>query len=215
MCIRILLADDHQIVLDGLRALIQKQTNMEVIAEAIDGRGAVALAKTLQPDLIVMDISMSGMNGIEAAQAILKTSAKPKIVALSIHKDKRFISKMLLAGASGYLLKDCAFEELIKAVNAVMSGKIYLSSEIDHLIVEEYLGLLRKDVSASSKTLTSREKEILQMISEGKTTKEIASDLFLSVKTVESHRKNIMEKLRIDNVAELTKYALREGLTTL
>jgi two-component system response regulator NreC len=210
MSIRVLLADDHKIVRQGLRSLLEKQHGMEVIAEAEDGRTAVQLARKLSPDVVVMDIAMPDLNGIGATRQIIAEAPGVKVVALSMHSDKRFVTRMLRAGASGYLLKDCAFEELARAISAVVANQIYLSLGIAGVVVEDYV----RHVPETGPSLTPRECEVLQLLAEGSSTKEIAARLHVSVKTVETHRRHIMEKLDIHTIAELTKYAIREGLTS-
>jgi DNA-binding NarL/FixJ family response regulator len=212
---KVLLADDHKIVRDGLRNLLEKHADIMVAGEAEDGREALQLARKLSPDVIIMDIAMPDLNGIEATRQIVAEFPGIKVVALSMHSDKRFVSEMLKAGASAYLLKDCAFEELITAIRTIMKGKIYLSPGIAGVVIEDYI---RKDSKAESTVfslLSDREREVLQLMAEGKTTKEVAAHLNLSIKTVETHRTNIMTKLNIHSIAELTKYAIREGLTSL
>ena len=215
MNIKILLADDHKIVRDGLRALIEKQQDMEVVAEAADGRTAVHLAKELSPDVAIMDISMPDLNGIEAARQILSESPRVRIITLSMHSDSRFVKEVFKVGASGYLLKECAFEELANAIHTVAADQIYLSPRITHVVLNDYLSKMPMAEASVFSVLTAREREVLQLMAEGKTTKEIAYSLDLSVKTVEAHRQKIMEKSNIHSVAELTKYAIREGLTSL
>lgn len=215
MSTRILLADDHKIIRDGLRALLEKLPEMELIAEAENGRTAVRLARKFSPDVVIMDVAMADLNGIEATRKIISETPKVKVIALSMHSDRRFIVEMLKAGASGYMLKDCAFEDLTKAIGAVLTDRIYLSPGITDKVIKDYVSSLsRADFSVYS-ILTDRELEVLQLIAEGKSTKQTASLLHVSVKTVETHRKNIMDKLDIHNIAELTKYAIREGLTSL
>jgi len=214
MVARIVLADDHQIMREGLRSLVNKESDMEVLAEAEDGRSAVKLARKLQPDVIVMDIAMPNLNGVEATRQVLKDVPKVKVVALSMHADKHYVARMLEAGASGYLLKDCAFEELVTAIRTVVADRIYLSPGIADVVVE-YMRQLPKVQAPTAVELTSREREVLQLMAEGKSTKEIAYELKVSVKTIETHRRNIMEKLEVYSVAELTKYAIREGITSL
>ncbi len=212
---KIVIADDHKIMREGLKALIEKQPDMEVAAEAQDGLTATKLARKLLPQVIIMDIGMPEMNGIDATRQIISENKEIKIIALSMHSDRRFVLEMLKAGASGYLLKDSAFEELVNAVHTVMSGQSYLSPRITDIVVKEYLYNLPKSESTVFTVLTAREREVLQLLAEGKSTKQIASTLNLSVKTVETHRQQIMDKLEIRTVAELTKYAIREGLTSL
>jgi two-component system, NarL family, response regulator NreC len=212
---KVLLADDHKIVRDGLRTLLEKHADIMVAGEAEDGREALQLARKLSPDVVVMDIAMPDLNGIEATRQILSEYPGIKIVALSMHSDKRFVSEMLKAGASAYLLKDCAFEELITAIRTVMKGKIYLSPGIAGVVLEDYIRTDRSSGLSVFSQLSDREREVLQLMAEGKTTKEVAAHLNVSIKTVETHRTNIMTKLDIHSIAELTKYAIREGLTTL
>jgi DNA-binding NarL/FixJ family response regulator len=215
MSIRILLVDDHKITREGLRSLLEKQQDMDVVAEAENGRTAVRLAHELLPNVVIMDVTMPDLNGVEAARQIVGKVPDAKIIALSMHSDSLFVTEMLRSGASGYLLKDCAFDELALAIRAVASGKTYLSPSISGVVVEDYLHRLTKTNFASSEVLTDREREVLQLMAEGKSTKQIALKLNISVKTVETHRRQIMNKLDIHTVAELTKYAIRKGLTSL
>ncbi|UCE17273.1 MAG: response regulator transcription factor [Gemmatimonadota bacterium] len=212
---KILLADDHKIVRDGLRSLLDKQSGMEVVGEAEDGRRALQLAAELTPDIVIMDIGMPNLNGMEATRHILDAVQNVKVIALSMHSDKRFVSGMLQAGASGYLLKDCAFEELAQAVETVLGGQIYLSPKITGVVVEDYVQMTTQIETSPLSLLTSREREVLQLFAEGKNTKEIAALLYVSVKTVETHRQRIMKKLNIHNIPDLVKFAIREGLTSL
>jgi DNA-binding NarL/FixJ family response regulator len=214
MAIKIILADDHRIIREGLRALLEKEPGVEVIAEAADGRTTVKLCRELLPDVVIMDITMPDLNGIEATHQILFEMPDIKVIALSMHSDKRFVSEMFNAGALGYLLKDAAFEELSDALRAVNNNQLYLSAQLENL--KDYLGRMRTaQVFDSSPTLTTREREVLQLLAEGKTTHQIASSLCLSGKTVAAHRTQIMNKLGLKSIAELTKYAIREGLTAL
>ncbi len=215
MNIRVLLADDHKIVRDGLRNLLEAQPDIDVIAEAENGRMAVQLAKKLSPGIVIIDIAMPGLNGIEATRQMLRHNPATKIIALSMHSDKRFVGEMLKAGASAYLLKDCAFEELVTAIRAVLADKTYLSPMIGSVIVESFVRRPQEEAASAFSLLTKREREVLQLLAEGKNTKEIADRLFVSVKTIETHRTHIMEKVQVRTVAELTKYAIREGLTSL
>ncbi|MHB8053936.1 MAG: response regulator [Candidatus Aminicenantales bacterium] len=215
MIVRILLADDHTIILDGLCSLLNKNPDFKVVGRAADGMSAVRLAAELSPDLIIMDISMPGLNGIDAARRIQAADPRTKVIALSMHNDGRYVSEALKSGALGYLLKESAFEELIAAVRAVMKGQCYLSASIAGVVIKDYIRHLEKTNSGVFSALTPREREVLQALSEGLSTKEIASRLGVSVKTVETHRSQIMERLDIHSVAELTKYAIREGLTSL
>jgi two-component system, NarL family, response regulator NreC len=215
MNIKVLLADDHKIFRDGLRTLIENEAGIEVVGEADNGRTAKKLAEKLIPNVIVMDVSMSDMNGIEATRQIRSTLPNTKVLALSMHSDRRFVLGMIEAGASGYLLKDCAFDELVSAIHQVNAGNTYLSPGIADIVVKGYLGKSVSPSTEKSNSLTSREREVLQLIAEGLSTKEIASHILLSIKTIETHRRNIMEKLNIRSIAELTKYAIREGMISL
>jgi len=215
MSIRILLADDHKITRQGLRSLLEKQPDMEVVAEAEEGRTAVRLVQELVPNVVIMDVSMPDLNGMEATRQIIAEFPNVKIIALSMHSDGLFVTEMLRSGAAGYLLKDCAFEELERAIRTVMDNKTYLSPSISGVMVNDYLHRLSKADFADSEVLSDREREVLQLIAEGKSTKQIALKLHISIKTVETHRRQIMNKLDIHTVAELTKYSIRKGLTSL
>jgi DNA-binding NarL/FixJ family response regulator len=212
---RIVLADDHQLLRAGLRSLFAKERDLEVIAEASDGREAVELVKKLAPDLAIMDIGMPNLNGIDATRQIRESAPQTKVIALSMHASAPFVSRMLEAGASGYLLKDAAYEELVQAVRIVLSGQMYLSRGITGVVVEDYVRRAAAASQAAQARLTPREREIAQLLAEGRSTKQIAGELHVSVKTVETHRQHILAKLKIDSIAELTKYAIREGLTEL
>ena len=215
MDIKIFIADDHKIIRDGLRSLIARQKNLEVVGEACDGRTAVKLVRELTPHVVIMDIAMPDLNGLEATRKVVAADPDVKVIALSMHSDRRYVSQMLKAGAKGYLLKECAFEELYRAIEAVVAGKVYLSPGIAGVVVEDYVKNEDNTESSCTGVLSAREREVLQLISEGKTTKETALCLHLSAKTVESHRRNIMSKLDMHSLAELTKYAIREGVTTV
>jgi DNA-binding NarL/FixJ family response regulator len=215
MGVRIILAEDHRITREGLVNLLEERSDMQVVGEAENGREAVRLARELSPDLVIMDVTMPDLNGIDATRIITSGSNNTKVIALSMYSDKQFVQGMIQAGASGYLLKDCAFEELVSAIQAVIQGDTYLSPGIAGIVVQDYLNKLTTDRSSADTVLTNREREVLQLIAEGNSTKEIAASLTVSVKTVETHRRQIMEKLGIFSIAELTKYAIREGLTSL
>ena len=215
MITRVLIADDHQILREGLRSLLDKEPDIEVIGEARNGRGAVALARELQPDVVVMDVAMSDMGGIEATRQLTAKTPGVKVIALSMHSDRRFVVGMLGAGAFGYLLKDSAFDELAHSIRTVITNEIYLSPGITGIVVQDYMNRLSDNASEDEPDLTPREREVLQLLAEGNTTTKIAQVLEISAKTVETHRKQIKDKLHLNSVAELTKYALRMGLTTL
>jgi len=209
--IRILLADDHQILREGLKGLLEKQKDMIVVGEASDGRMAVTLAKDLIPNVIVMDIGMPDLNGVEATRQILEKCRGIKIIALSLQADGPVVRRMFQAGAVGYLLKEAASDDLVKAIRTVVMGRTYLGSQIAGVVVQQ----MNLPDPAATSPLTAKEREVLQLLAEGKTTKEIAASLFVSAKTIDTHRQHIMNKLDIHNVAELTKYAIREGITSV
>ncbi|HEX6173731.1 MAG TPA: response regulator transcription factor [Candidatus Binatia bacterium] len=210
----ILIADDHRLLREGLRALLERD-GFQVVAEADNGRSAVRLAKELQPDIVITDIAMPDLNGLEATRQICAEAPRAKVLALSMHTESRFVLGILEAGASGYLLKDAAFEELSVAIKAILRDQIYLSPAIAGVVVRQSLGHVGSKPRSERAKLSKREREVLQLIAEGKSTKEIAAKLYVSVKTVETHRKQIMDKLDIYSIAELTKYAIREGVTFL
>ncbi len=214
MPIKILLADDHKLIRDGLCLLIAGEKDMDVVADVDNGRDAVALAKRHGPDIVVMDINMPDLNGIDATKIILKENPDVKVIALSIHSTSRFVREMLKAGVSGYLVKHCAFEELAQAIRAVMKNKPYLSSQIIGRVMDDYTGDFSSNKNSVFSRLTPREREILQLVAEGLTSEEIASRLFISVKTVSSHRRHIMKKLNLNSIAELIRYAISEGLVS-
>ena len=213
--VKILLVDDHQILRSGLRELLGQKTDFEVVAEAENGREAIKLCRELLPNIVIMDITMPDLNGMDATRQIVEECPGTKVIILSVHSEQRFVAEVIKAGASGYILKDCDFNEIISAIDTVSSDRIYLCSPIATVVRNDYLKHLTKAETESSSALTAREREVLQLIAEGKSTKEIAFSFHLSVKTVEAHRQRIMEKLEIRNIADLTKYAIREGLTSL
>lgn len=213
--IKILLAESHKILCESLRISFEKHGDIEVIAQAEDGLKAVQLARELKPDVVLIDITLTGLNGIEATRQIISEVPGAKVIALTKNCDSQSVSGMLRAGASGYLIKDCGFEELADAIRAVMTGQIYLSPRITGIVVQELVQQSSKANRGGLSALTPRERQVLQLLAEGKTTRQIALPLKMSVKTVETHRSNIMKKLRVSNIAELTKFAIREGLTTL
>lgn len=209
--IKIILVDDHKLLRDGLRHIIEQRSNMLIIGEASNGREAIKVAEKLQPDVIVMDVAMPGLNGIEAAAQITKATPKVKIIGVSMHSTKQFVQGMFKAGAYGYLLKDGDSDELITAINTAVHNQKYLSKDIN----QEFLTSLKNSGLKENSELSFREKEVLQLISEGKSSKEIGDILFLSSKTVDVHRNNIMKKIDLHTIPELTKYAIQKGLTTL
>ncbi len=215
MNVKILLADDHKIVRDGLRSLIEKQPGLKVVGEAADGRAAVKLCADIKPDLVVLDLTMPVLNGLAAARQILAAQPRVKVLILSMHADRRFVAETLGVGVSGYLLKDNAFEELAQAVRTVLSGQVFLSPQIAGLVAQDYKQKLASGNTELVPLLSERQREVLQLFAEGQSTKEIAAQLCLSVKTVESHRAQVLSKLKLDSIAALTKYAVREGLTSL
>jgi len=212
---RVLLADDHVMMRGGLRMLLEQNAELAVVGEAEDGRETVRLAKKLSPDVVVMDIAMPDMNGIEATRQIIAEHPGIKVIALSMHSDRHFVSEMLKAGATAYLLKQCAVDELIMAIRTVLKNQTYLSPCISGVVVDHFVRNTSKSESTVFSHLTDREREVLQLMAEGKSSKVIANQLNLSIKTIETHRMKIMEKLNIHTVAQLTKYAIREGLTSL
>lgn len=209
--IRILLADDHNVMRRGLRFLLESQPGFSVVAEASDGRQAVQQAEGTSPDVVILDIAMPNLSGIEAAQRILSILPNAAIVILSMHSDEGYVLRALKAGAKGYLLKDSAEGDLIDAIKAVSQGKTFFSAEISKMLVEDYVREIRtRGVEDSYELLTSREREILQMLAEGKSNKEVASSLNLSLYTVETHRRNLQDKLNLHSFAELILYAVRK-----
>ena len=216
MNIKLLLADDHAMMREGLKSLIQKESDMAVVGEAGNGNETIELAKKAGAHVVVMDVAMPDLNGIEAARKILKDNPSIKVVALSGHANREFVREMLKAGASAYVLKSRAYEELVRAIREVVKGKKYLSPDIARGVVDEYVEMSSsKSKNPAFVVLTDREREVLQLLAEGRSTKELADALAVSVKTVETHRHNIMEKLNLHSVAELTKYAIREGITSV
>lgn len=215
MSTRILLVDDHVLMREGLRALLSADPENEVVGEASNGREALEMAGRLSPDIVVMDVGMPDLNGFEATRQLSSVSPRSRVIALSTHNDKRYVLAMLESGARGYVVKSAAADELMRAINTVTRNQIYLSPDIAGLVVDSYLGREYPEEGIGASLLGGREREVLQLLAEGKSSPEIAGIMHISVSTVETHRRNIMRKLDIHSVAELTKFAIREGLTQL
>ena len=213
MSIRILLADDHAVVRDGLRALIEKQPDMAVVAEAADGRECVRLAAEQSPDIVMMDIAMPNMNGIEATRRVLAGNPGCAVVILSMHQDESYVLGSLKAGAKGYLLKDSLRTEVVDAIRAVSQGRSFLTRKVARVLQEDYIARMQiRGVEDSYDLLTDREREVLQLVAEGRTNKEVANELNISLTTVETHRTHILQKLGLHSVPELILYAVRKGI---
>jgi RNA polymerase sigma factor (sigma-70 family) len=211
--IRILLADDHTVVRDGLRALVEKQADMTVVGEAADGRDVLRVAEEQSPDVIIMDIAMPNMNGIEATRRILASNSHASVVILSMHQDESYVLRSLKAGAKGYLLKDSVRSDVIEAIRAVAQGRSFLTRKVSRILQEDYVREMeRRGLEDSYDLLTDREREILQLVAEGRTNKEVASLLNISLTTVETHRTHILQKLNLHSVPELILYAVRKGI---
>ena len=214
MALRIIITDDHRLIREGLRSLLESQ-GFQVVGEAEDGRSAVKLAKKLDPDAVIIDISIPGLNGIEATRQIHQEAPQVKVIVLSMRSDRRAVLAAFAAGASGYLLKEAAFEEMVVAINVALKGQTYLSPAIAHVVVRNSIEYWSASAEPMGRGISSREREILQLVAEGRSSKEMAESLYVSVKTIETHRKQIMNKLNLHSIAELTKYAVREGVTSL
>jgi DNA-binding NarL/FixJ family response regulator len=212
---RIVLADDHAVVRAGLAALLQREDDFELVGEAEDGLAAVRMARKLQPDVLVTDIVMPGMNGIEAIRRLHDEQPEVRGICLSAHQDNRMVLAVIDAGAMGYVMKHCSYRELVDAIRKVMSNQIYLSAELVGVVVEKYRNRNQTVQPDATSSLTARERELVQLFSEGYSSNQIADRLSVSVKTVATHRQHILQKLNINGIAELTRYALREGITTL
>ena len=211
--LRILLADDHIVMRTGLRALLERQPNLEVVGESENGRETVALAVSLRPDVVVMDVGMPVLNGIEATQMIVTQCPTIAVVILSMHADESYVMRALKAGARGYLLKDSAAADLIGAILAISQGKSFFSPKVSRILAEDYVRVLKQKGAVDTyDLLTSREREILQLLAEGKANKEVATALNISPYTVETHRSHILQKLNLHNSAELVLYAVRKGI---
>lgn len=214
MSIKILIADDHQLFREGLFNLLSAAENIDIIGQAENGKETIKLARKLQPDIVIMDIGMPVINGIEATTILKKELPDIRVIALSMHSDKNYIKGMFEAGAYGYLFKNCAYDELLEAINTVYDGRKYLDDEITEVVIHDYLGK-EKNIPVSDPQLSEREAEILKLFAEGKSSREIAELLFVSVKTVGSHRQHIFQKLELGSTADLVKYALKRGIITL
>jgi DNA-binding NarL/FixJ family response regulator len=215
MTIRVVLADDHRIMRDGLSALLARETEFDIVGLAEDGNGAVKLARELRPDVIVTDLAMPGLNGVEAIRRIRAEDADVRLLCLSMHSESQMVLAVLDAGASGYVVKDCCFEELTLAIRKVMANQIYLSADLVGIVVNQVRARAVPGPKVRPTQLTPREREIVQLLSEGYSTQQVADRLHVSAKTVATHRENILRKLKIEGIAALTRYALREGLSSL
>lgn len=214
MPIKVILADDHQLFREGLANLLAESKEVDVIAQAVNGKDAIDKAKQFCPDVMIMDINMPEMDGVEATSQLLKEISEIKIIGLSIHANKQYIKGMLEAGSSGYLFKNCSYDELIKAIQTVHSGKKYLSEKITEILIQEYLNKEEIGPSTSSE-LTDRESEILKLIAEGISVSDISNRLFISIKTINTHKQHILEKLNLKTTTDIVKYALKKGIISL
>jgi DNA-binding NarL/FixJ family response regulator len=214
MPIKIIIADDHRLFREGLVNLLSDSKDIEILAQAENGLDVIAKAKELNPDVIIMDIGMPVLNGVEATGKLLKELPAIKVIALSMHSDKQYIKGMLEAGASGYLFKNCAYDELIEAIHTVNAGKKYLSDKITEIMIQDYLGK-EESIPETDSELTERESEILKLIAEGVSTSEISELLFVSVKTIGTHKQHLLEKLNLKTSTDLVKYAIKKGIISL
>lgn len=214
MSVKIIIADDHQLFREGLVNLLSNTPDIEIIAQAEDGKDALHKARKLSPDIILMDIAMPVMTGVRATELLSKELPDIKVIALSMHSDKEYIKGILEAGASGYLFKNCTYNQLIEAINTVSAGKKYLSDKITEVLIEDYIGK-EAETDTELANLSKREQEVLKLLAEGKSVREISELLFLSVKTVGTHKQNIFDKLKLKSTADLVKYALKQGIISL
>jgi DNA-binding NarL/FixJ family response regulator len=214
MSIRIIIADDHQLFREGLANLLADSKDIEILAQAGNGKEAIAKARELNPDVLIMDIGMPVMDGVEATRKLLQELPGSRVIALSMHADKQYIKGMFEAGASGYLFKNCAYNELITAIRTVHEGKKYLSDRITEIMIQDYLGK-EEAIPAGDNELTEREAEILKLIAEGVSTNEISERLFVSIKTIGTHKQHILEKLNLKTTTDLVKYAIKKGIISL
>jgi two-component system, NarL family, response regulator NreC len=214
MPIKVILADDHQLFREGLANLLSGSVDIEILAQAANGREAVDKAKELEPDVMIMDIGMPVLGGVEATRQLMNELPNTKVVALSMHADKQYIKGMFEAGASGYLFKNCAYDELIRAIRTVYCGKKYLSDAITEIMIHDYLGK-EEDLPITDSELTERESEILKLIAEGISVSDISDQLFVSVKTIGTHKQHILEKLNLKSTTDIVKYAIKKGIISL
>lgn len=214
MPIRIIIADDHQLFREGLANLLAESKDIEIIAQAENGIEAINKTKELDPDIIIMDIGMPVMDGVEATRQLLIELPKTKVIALSMHADKQYIKGMFDAGAAGYLFKNCAYDELIKAIRTVYSGKKYLSEKITEIMIQDYLSK-EENITVNNSELTDRESEILKLLAEGVSINDISDKLFVSIKTIGTHKQHILEKLNLKSTTDIVKYAIKKGIISL
>ncbi len=212
---RVLLVDDHAILREGLRALLSTEDDLEVVGEAADGETAIELARQLNPDVVVMDIGLLRISGVEATRKIVEADPRVRVIGLSIHDDRHFVSAMLAAGAKGYLPKKCVSDELVKAIREVIDGRTYLGEQVKDVMVKDYVSRAQGKDQGAISMLTDREREVLRLLAGGQDLRQIAASLELSYKTVEGHRQHITEKLGMRSIADLTRLAIREGLVPL